>query len=259
MQPQGQDTPQPTPNPTPGPMPQDTPPPQVPTTPPSEPPAFNPMGTPAPTQPAPNPAPTFTPPQHGVMPNTPMSQPQKSPAMLIGAIIGALVLIGAGVFAYFMFFTGVSLEAYNADKYTMQVPVGYTKEEDDDAVTFTEPGNKATASSVFAYYAEFPSTPSKAQLDAAKSTFKKQLETQINSYTSSTHTITDVKVEDSTFKGQEAFKVSAKAKSGASEGVVKLVAVIDSEKIFIVGVAADGGDSGLIAKSDEIINSFTIK
>ncbi len=253
MQPQGQDTPQPTPNPTPDPTPQDTPPPQAPAS--NDPPAFN----PAPTQPAPSHEPAFTPPQHGVMPNTPMHQPKKSPVMLIGAIIGAVVLIGAGVFAYFTFFTGVSLEAYSSDKYTVQVPVGYTKEEEEDAVTFTEPGNKATASSVFAYYAEFPTTPSKAQLDAAKSTFKKQLETQIGSYTSGTHTISDVKVEDTTYKGQEAFKVSGKAKSGASEGVIKLIAVIDSEKIFIVGVAADGSDTGLISKSDEIINSFTVK
>ncbi len=236
MQPQGQDTPQPTPNPTPDPMPQDMPPP-----------------------PTPSPEPTFAPSQHGVMPNTPTHQSKKPPVMLIGAIIGAVVLIGVGVFAYFMFFMGISLEAYSGEKYAMQVPVGYTKEEDADAVTFTEPGDKATASSVFAYYAEFPSTPTNAQLDAAKSTFKKQLETQIDSYTSSTHTVSDVKVEDTTFKGQEAFKVSAKAKSGASEGVVKLIAVIDSEKIFIVGVAADGSDAGLIAKSDEIINSFTIK
>lgn len=257
MQPQGQDTPQPTPNPTPGPMPQDTPPPQPPQVPSSEPPTFNPSATP--TQPSPSPEPAFTPPQHGVMPNTPMSQPKKSPAMLIAAIVGGLVLIGAGVAAYFMFFMGISLEAYSADKYTMQVPVGYTKEEESDAVTFTETGNKATASSVFAYYAEFPSTPSKAQLDSAKATFKKQLETQISSYASSSHTITDVKVEDTTYKGQEAFKVSGKAKSDASEGVIKLVAVIDSEKIFIVGVAADGSDPGLISKADEIINSFTIK
>ncbi|HVI69755.1 MAG TPA: hypothetical protein VM581_04855 [Magnetospirillaceae bacterium] len=258
MQPQGQDTPQPTPNSTPGPMPQDTPPLQAPQTPPGDPPAFNPNSNPMQPQTPPT-EPAFAPPQHGVMPNTPAHQPKKSPVMLISLIVGAIVVIGGGILAYFLLFTGIALEAYNGEKFTMQVPVGYTKEEETDSVTFTEKGSKATASSVFAYYAEFPTKPTKAQLDTAKAAFKTQLETKIGTYASSTHTITDVKVEDTTYKGQDAIKVTGKAKSEGAEGVVKMIAVIDSEKIFIVGVAADGGDGGLIAKADEIINSFTIK
>lgn len=254
MQPQGQDTPQPTPNPT----PQDTPPPQAPQTPPADPPAFNPASSPTPQTP-PAAAPSFTPPQHGVMPGAHPGAPKKSPVMLISIIAGAVVLIGAGVLAYFLLFTGIALEKYDADKYSMMVPVGYTKEDQGEGVVFNEKDGKATASSVFAYYAEFPTTPTKSQLDTAKAAFKSQLEDKIGTYTSSTHTITDVKVEDTTFKGVEAIKVSAKAKSSGSEGVVKMIAVIDSEKIFIVGVAADGGDGGLIAKADEIINSFTVK
>lgn len=251
MQPQGQDTPQPTPT---NPTPQDTPPPQ---TPPADPPVLN-QASPTPP---PASAPTFTPPQHGVMPNTPVnaSQPKKSPVMLISMIAGAIVLIGGGVLAYLLLFTGITLEPYNADKYTMQVPKGYSKEDQSDGVVFTEPGSKATASSVFAYYADFPGSPTQSQIDAAKTAFKSQLESKIGTYTSSTHEITDVKIEDTTFKGASAIKVSAKAKGGGGEGVVKMIAVIDTEKIFIVGVAADGGDGGLIAKADEIINSFTVK
>jgi len=179
--------------------------------------------------------------------------------MLIGIIAGAVVLIGGGVLAYFMLFTGIALEPYNADKYSMQVPVGYNKEDQGDGVVFTEAGSKTTASSVFAYYADFPGSPTQSQIDTAKAAFKSQLESKISTYTSSTHEITDVKVEDTTFKGVDAIKVTGKAKSEGSEGIVKMIAVIDTEKIFIVGVAVDGGDGGLIAKADEIINSFTVK
>lgn len=256
MQPQGQDTP--TPNST----PQDTSPPQAPQTPPANPPTFGaPAANPAPTPEAapPQAGPSFAAPQHGVMPNTPAGQPKKAPIALIAIIAGAIVLIGGGVFAYFMFFKGIALEQYNADQYSMQIPAGYTKEDQGDGVVFTEPGAKATASSVFAYYAEFPGNPTQAQIETAKTAFKSQLESKIGTYTSSTHEISDVKIEDTTFKGSDAIKVSAKAKSDSSEGVVKMIAVIDTEKIYIVGVAADGGDGGLIAKADEIINSFTVK
>ena len=92
-----------------------------------------------------------------------------------------------------------------------------------------------------------------------KKEFKSQLENKISDYTTSTHTLTDVKIEDVKYKGEDAFQATAKAKSEGREGIFKMIAVVNTEKIFIIGVAADGGDTGLIVKANEIIDSFTIK
>jgi hypothetical protein len=214
-------------------------------TPPSAP--ITPANTPAPI----TPAAMVTPPTPGK--NNP-------PKKLIAIILGAVLLIAAGVSAYFLLFSGIKLSTYNNDKFSVQYPEGYDQKAEDSGVTFTEKGDANTASSVFAFYSEFPEEIDQEQVDIFKSAFKEQVETNFGGVTGSDMQITDTKAEDITYKGQSAMQITGTAKrEGKDAGSMKLLVVIDTKKLYMVGVGAEKSDPGVAAATDKIINSFTVK
>jgi hypothetical protein len=216
-----------------------------------------------------------TAPSEPVTPTTPVEAPiaapastatpptpakSKPPTKLIAIILGAVLLIAAGVSAYFLLFSGIKLSTYNSDKFSVQYPEGYQQKAEDSGVTFNEPGDEATASSVFAYYSEFPEEIEQEQVDIFKSAFKEQVESNFGGVTGSDIELTGTKAEDVTYKGSNALQITGNAKrQGADFGKMKLIVVIDTKKLYMVGVGAHTSDAGVASATDKIINSFTVK
>lgn len=230
---------------------------EAPVTPPTPP--VEPTPPTAPSEPTPAaPIETPTTPVAAVTPPTPSKN--NPPKKLIAIILGAVLLIAAGVSVYFLLFSGIKLSTYNSDKFSVQYPEGYGQKAEDSGVTFTEPGDEATASSVFAYFSEFPEEIDQEQIDIFKSAFKEQVESNFGGVTGSDMQITDTKAEDVTYKGQSAMQITGTAKrDGKDAGSMKLLVVIDTKKLYMVGVGAEKSDPGVAAATDKIINSFTVK
>lgn len=215
-----------------------------------------------PSEPATPAAPVETPaaaaPIAAVTPPTPGAS--KPPTKLIAIILGAVLLIAAGVSAYFLLFSGIKLSTYNGDKFSVQYPEGYEQKAEDSGVTFNEKGDEATASSVFAYFSEFPEEIEQEQIDIFKTAFKEQVESNFGGVTGSDMELTDTKAEDVTYKGSSALQITGKAKrEGADAGSMKLIVVIDTKKLYMVGVGAHASDPAVASATDKIINSFTVK
>lgn len=216
------------------------------------------------TNPAPATAPAPAEPVAPVTPTADTTPPavgkSKPPTKVIAIILGAVLLIAAGVSAYFLLFSGIKLSTYDSDKFSVKYPEGYEQKAEDSGVTFNEKGEEATASSVFAYYSEFPEEISQEQIDIFKTAFKEQVESNFGGVTGSDMQLTDTKAEDIAYKGSDALQITGKAKRGdADAGSMKLIVVIDTKKLYMVGVGAHASDPGVATATDAIINSFTVK
>ena len=211
---------------------------------------------PAPAPAAPTPKVTDTP---SAGPTTP-TPGKKPPMMLIGIVVAVVLAVGAAVAAYFLFFSGIALATYNGDKYSVKYPEGYEQKVEESSVTFNEKGDANTASSVFVYYSEFPAPVEQEQVTLLKDTLKEQMEASIGQATGGNIQIKDSKTEEVKFKGADALQVTGKAeRDGKDAGNMKIVMVIDTQKLYMVGVGADISDPGVKNSTDAIINSFTVK
>lgn len=210
--------------------------------------------TPPPKQPTP---PLVQPAQPQAVPPL---QPKKSPLAMIAAIIGGLLVLGLGIFLVMNMLSSVKLEPYSNEDFSLRVPAGYEREVKDAGVTFSEKDTEENSSKVFAYYDEYPSKITEAQRVAAKNLFKTQLEKLASDLSSSDASLENVKVAEVQYKGADALQLTATAeKNGKEVGKIKLVAVLTLSEVYMVGVASHTSDASLAAKTDEIINSFTLK
>ena len=175
--------------------------------------------------------------------------------------MGAIVVVVVGVCAYFLFFSGIKLATYSGQSFSIQYPDGYEqKDAGEGSATFTEKGDAATASEIGAYYAKFAEPVEQEQIDLYKNALKEQLQSKLNEVTGADIQTKDAKVENIKYKGQDAFQLTAKTtKNGKEDGSVKLIAVFDTEKFYMILVKAHTTDPGVAAAADKIINSFTIK
>ena len=231
----------------------------------------------------PNPAPTPNPEQPAQLTPTPSAAPAPAPApqttdpgattpvgpqpakhgldkKLIAIILGALLVIAAAVAAYFLFFSGIKLATYNGDKFSLEYPEGYEKKDVDEGVQFNEPGNSETASSVFAFYSEFPEELTQEQVDQYTELFKEQAQSSFGTVANTDIEAKDVKVTEVQYKGQKALQMTGKGvKNGVDAGTLKLIAVLNKKEIYMIGVGAHNSDPGVASATERILNSFTVK
>jgi hypothetical protein len=181
--------------------------------------------------------------------------------MIIVIVVAVLALVAAGWWAYNKWFKGIELETYNNENYTLLVPVGYNKEEDNDFQEFKEPGDEDTQSEVMAYYAAFPEPITADQVSQFKDLLKSELEDAAkNNLANPNDKVEDLKITDVKYKGEDALQLTATVtRDGKKEGEVKLVAVINTNEIYMVGVGAHVSDPGVSKEMDNIINSFEKK
>jgi flagellar basal body-associated protein FliL len=210
-----------------------------------------------PQTPPPSPAPAPTPPpMHDQAVTTPSKKP---PIALLGGI-AALVLIAIAVGAYFMFSGGVKLQTYTDEKFSLQYPAEYEKKDINDGIMFTEKGEEKTASTVFAYYYSFPEDLTDEQVSLVRETFKTELDKRINDITGTATVIEDVKATDVKFKGEDAVQITGRAvENGQNAGSLKLIAVVNKNMLYLIGVGAHASDPAVASATDTIINSFTVK
>lgn len=214
--------------------------------------------TPPATPPATSPAPSGTW-QPGAP--APASGGNKKKMMLVVGVVVGLAVVAAIIFGAMKFFGGksIKLETFSNENFSLLVPVGYKKEEG-AVIAFQEPGDKDTQSAVLAQYEKMPETIEESQLAEVRKLFKEQIQQSAPSFVNSDEELKDLKVEDTTFKGQEGILITASiAKGGKVVGDLKMVAVINTEAIYIVGVGVHNSDKDLHKKVDTIINSFELK
>ena len=222
-----------------------------------------------PTQQAPAPAPTPetpaapTPPaQPAGTPPTP-PQPGKKPSnKLVIAIIAAVVVIVVAVGAYFVIFRkqGLALDTFSNDQFSLSVPKGYERRDIDGGIVFSEPGDQQTASVVFASYSAFPEPVDQEQLDIIKDALTSDPQTNLQSITGTSDEIEDTQITETKFKGVDALQITGRGvKDGQTTGRFKMVMVLNTEAVYLVGVGAHSSDPAIETELDEIIDSFTIK
>lgn len=222
-----------------------------------------PAPTPAPITPSPIPSPTFETPA-GPTPLTPQEPKKKLPTKkIIIGVVGLLLLAGlvAGIYSLFAP-SGIKLSTYSGQTFSIQYPEGYeAKNADEGTVTLTEKGDTATASEVGVVYTAFPEPIDQEQVDLYKSTFKEQMQSNPGEISGDTGMqLSDIKVEDVKFQGQDAVQATAKiTKDGKEVGTGKFVAVVTTTSFYMLFVNANASDPGVKAATDEILQSFAIK
>jgi hypothetical protein len=197
----------------------------------------------------------------------PLSQPiqkrSKQTLLLIGLGVGAVLILALGVlFASKTLNPSITLTTYSNDSYSMLVPKGYTQSASgSDGLTFKEAtGEDNARSEVVVFYRAIPAGMNASDLTKVKDTLKDNLLTAVNSSTENDAKIVNVKTTDITFKGSDAIKLTASSQTdGKTTGNYTLVASVSTKGMFIVGVEAHKSDPALAKKTDQIINSFTLK
>jgi hypothetical protein len=242
----------------------------------------------APTSPTPNqpptpdqsPQPSMVPPQpappvapmpgenSSFGPANPAPLPAAAPAgnkkmlMLLLIIVAGVLVLGASIFGVMkMIGSSVKLERFSNDNLSVLVPVGYKKTEENGGATFEEEGEESTRSEVVAFYEKLPEGLSEEDVQQVKDSLKTLLEGAAESSASQEgQEVKNVKVTDTTFKGDEALKLTADAeKDGKKVGSYTIIAAVSDKAVYLVGVGVHESDAGLSKKVDEIINSFELK
>lgn len=191
-------------------------------------------------------------------------QPGKKPSnKLAVAIIAAVVIIAVAVGAYFIIFRkqGLALETFSNDQFSLSVPKGYERRDIDGGIVFSEPGDQQTASVVFASYSAFPEPIDQEQLDIIKDALTSDPKTSLQSITGNgDQKIEDTQVTETKFKGVDALQITGRGvQNGQTAGRFKMIMVINTEEVYLVGVGAHSSDPAIETELDEIIDSFTVK
>lgn len=190
------------------------------------------------------------------------AQPKNNKKMImiiVGVVVGLAVIAGAAFGAMKMFGSSIKLETYQNDDFSVLVPEGYEMKEE-QITEFKEPGPEETQSVVIAHYQELPQTLEESQLSEVRDTFRDQLQESAADFVTGSEEIENLKVEDTTFKGEQGILLTATmTKDGKKIGDIKLVAVINTTSIYMVGVGAHISDGNLVKETDKIINSFELK
>lgn len=181
--------------------------------------------------------------------------------IIVIAVAALLLLAGGTYFVTKMLGGNIKLEEFSNENVTMLVPVGYEKTEESGGTTFKEKeGEEGTRSEVVVYYQELPESVTDEDIPELKEALKGQLEEAATSATGENKELKNINITDITFKGSDAFKLTAEAyDDGKKAGTVTLVAGVKDRALFMVGVAAHEGDPGVERKIDEIINSLQLK
>ena len=199
-------------------------------------------------------------------PTPPPVRPRRSKTLRI--LLAALVVIGvflaaAGATMLVLKLTSqnIKLTTYATSRYSLQVPESYQKDASGTTVNFNEPDKDPTQSRVMVYFSGFPTPLPENEVKSIRDTLRTQLGTSVEDLAKKgTQKLDDLKVSEGKFKGKDALWLRASvSEDGKPSGKVKLVAVIDSKQLYMIGVAAHEADKGLWQHTDEIINSFVLK
>lgn len=200
-------------------------------------------------------------------PTTPVGGPQpagltKKKLILAAIVVAVLLLLGAIVaILSFSLLASIKLKTYTNAKYSMQVPAEYKQEVNGDSVNFTENEPEKTRSEVMVYYADFPSTLTDDQAATIKDTLRNQLKSAADDLAKDdAKKVEGLVVKETTFHAAPALQLTARVtEDGATVGKVTLVAVVDTQRLYMIGVAAHNSDKGLQKKTDAVIDSFRLK
>ncbi len=262
----------PTPPATPYPPVQPMPPQQQPT----------PLGTP-PTMPQPQSS--FTPQPQPLMTASAYKQGRNfsKKIILASVIVGVLLLIGGGVFAFTKMTGGVKLVKYSGSKFEILYPENYEKEESDEGrqVLFTEPDSKKDAknskedkpglesdlsdmedddSAIIVTADEIPEEARK-EIESKKEEFFNSYEKQFKDGSSDDDKkfVFD-KSERTKHLGNDALILKGVYKKKDKKvGNINIVIALGNDKYYVIMVAAHNSDLGVQKNADKIIDSFKLK
>jgi len=193
---------------------------------------------------------------------TPTHKSTKKRSIIIAAAVAALVVLAITFAALILRTPGVTLETYSNDTYSVLVPKGYTKSASGaDGLTFREAtGKDDTRSEVVVFYRTLPAGLTDSGRAQLKASFKENLLSAAQSSSENGATVVNGKTTDITFKGTDAVKLTAESKKdGKKVGDYTLIAGLNTKGMYIIGVGAHKSDPALAKKTDQIINSFTLK
>jgi hypothetical protein len=201
------------------------------------------------------------PPNDTFSPGGPSSSKKKR-LLIAGAIVlAALAAAIALTMVTMSMLASIKLTGYSTAKYSLQVPAEYKKTVSGDSVTFKEDEKKSTQSQVMVYYSDFPTTLSDDQVRTIRETLRTQLTSAAESLTEEDdQEVKDLKVNSVKYHSADALELTASvAEKGKTAGDIRVIAVVNSKQLYMVGVAAHNGDKGLQKKTDSIIDSFKLK
>jgi hypothetical protein len=188
---------------------------------------------------------------------------RRKPFMIAAfAVVGILVIGIVAVLAMKMLGGSVKLETFSNENLSVLVPAGYSKTPENGGASFEEKeGASGTHSEVVAFYEKLPSGLSDSDIQQVKSSLKSVLQNAAESSASqSDQEIKNIKITDTKFKGDDALKLTGDAmRDGKTVGHYTLIAGVNKNAVYMVGVGVHKSDPGLGKKVDQILNSFTLK
>lgn len=208
---------------------------------------------------------------------TPLGAPQPMPSfepqmpgaggrkkkILIACLALAVIIAIAAAVTYLAsnLMASIKLTDYSSSLYSLKVPAEYEKKPNGTSINFEERASGVTQSKVIVYYSGFADPISNEQVKTVRETFKKQLATSVEDLAKQgDQQLKNLKVRDDKFKGNDALWLEADVtENNQAIGTVKLVSVVDTKRLYMVGVAAHDSDKGLLKKADTIIDSFSLK
>ncbi len=182
--------------------------------------------------------------------------------MIIVAITIVLTLIAVGSIFAIDYFSGTPLETYSTKEYSVKVPKGYEKTDNDNTIEFSEKTkDKSTQSSVLVGYERIPGGAD----DEAKKMFLEFIEKDFAegaklsfSSVEKTKDFTTKKTEIDGFDAIRGEGISLD-EDGKENGKVSGAIVIGDKGAYQIFVFAHTSDSELSKSIDKIIDSLDIK
>lgn len=182
--------------------------------------------------------------------------------LLAGMVIAAVVSAAAAItMVVISMQPRVKLTTYSTAAYSLEVPDGYQKDTSGSTVNFNEVDADATQSRVMVYYSAFEVPLPAEQVKSIRDTLRTQLGTAVEDLAKKgSQKLEDLKISEGKFHDQDALWLNASvSENDKPSGKVKLVAMIDSKRLYMIGVAAHAADKGLVQQTDAIIDSFKLK
>ncbi len=203
--------------------------------------------------------------------------------ILASVIVGVLLLIGGGVFAFTKMTGGIKLAKYSGSKFEILYPGNYEKKEFDEGrqVLFTEPDSKKDAknskedkldlksdlsdmgdndSAVIVAADEIPEEARK-EIESKKEDFFNSFEKQLKDGSSDDNKkiVLDKSERTKHLSNDALILKGVYKKKGKKVGNINIVIALGNDKYYVIMVVAHDSDPGVQKKADKIIDSFKLK
>lgn len=178
----------------------------------------------------------------------------------IGIIAAAVLLLGVGgFFVYKVMSSGLKLEEYKGDGFSVLVPADYEQTKQDGMTVFKEDDDEESRSQIGVERRAFPRTLTDREIDDIIDLTKEGLEGYAANF-SGKKEVTNVKVTETTHKGHKAVRLTA---DGEEDGkrIVKVYAlfVVTDNALYTFIAGIHHQDTDLDKKFDSIVESFEIE